>query len=80
MPVAINLGMDENAAGVVITGIAPGTPSAGYGFRPGDIVRAVNGKEIHTVEELKQALVAAQGHWQLVVDRGGSRLSLSVNG
>jgi serine protease Do len=43
-------------------------------------VRGVNGKEIHTVEELKQALIAAQGHWQLVVDRGGSRLSLSVNG
>jgi serine protease Do len=78
--VAINLGMDENADGVVVTGIAPGTPSAGYGFRPGDIVRTVNGKEIHTVEELKQALTAAQGHWQLVVDRGGSRLSLSVNG
>ncbi|MBS0276487.1 MAG: Do family serine endopeptidase [Proteobacteria bacterium] len=78
--VAINLGMDESATGVVITGIAPGTPSAGYGFRPGDIVRAVNGKEIRSVEDLKQALAAAQGHWLLVVDRGGSRLSLSVNG
>ncbi|MGN6150106.1 MAG: Do family serine endopeptidase [Rhizomicrobium sp.] len=78
--VAAELGMDDSATGVVITGIAPGTPAAGYGFRPGDIVRGLNGREIHSVAELTSALAASQGHWQLVVDRGGSRLSLSVNG
>jgi serine protease Do len=72
--------MDDSATGVVITGVAPGTPAAGYGFRPGDIVRGLNGKEIHSVAELTSGLTASQGHWQLVVDRGGSRLSLSVNG
>jgi serine protease Do len=78
--VAAELGMDDSATGVVITGVAPGTPAAGYGFRPGDIVRGLNGKEIHSVAELTSGLTASQGHWQLVVDRGGSRLSLSVNG
>jgi len=78
--VAADLGMDDSATGVVITGIAPGTPAAGYGFHPGDIVRGLNGKEIHSVAELTGALAASQGHWQLVVDRGGSRLSLSVDG
>jgi serine protease Do len=78
--VALDLQMDESATGVVITAITPGTPSAGYGFQPGDIVRGLNGKEIHTVAELTAALTASQGHWTLVVDRGGSRLSLSVNG
>ncbi|MGN6514899.1 MAG: Do family serine endopeptidase, partial [Rhizomicrobium sp.] len=78
--VALDLNMDEGATGVVIVSVAPGTPAAGYGFRPGDIVRGLNGKEIHTVPELTGGLAAAQGHWSLVVDRGGSRLSLSVDG
>jgi S1-C subfamily serine protease len=78
--VAQDLGMDDSATGVVITAVTPGTPSGNYGFRPGDIVRGLNGKEIHTVAELTAALAASRGHWQLVVDRGGSRLSLSVDG
>lgn len=77
---ALDLNMDEGATGVVIVAVAPGTPAAGYGFRPGDIVRGLNGKEIHSVAELTAVLAASQGHWQLVVDRGGSRLSLSVDG
>ncbi|HEY7977058.1 MAG TPA: DegQ family serine endoprotease [Rhizomicrobium sp.] len=78
--VAVDLNMDESATGVVIVSVTPGTPAAGYGFQPGDIVRGLNGKEIHTVAELTAALTASQGHWTLVVDRGGSRMSLSVNG
>ncbi|HWA30962.1 MAG TPA: Do family serine endopeptidase [Rhizomicrobium sp.] len=78
--VALDLNMDADASGVVITAVAPGTPASGYGFRPGDILRGLNGKEIHTVAELTSGLAASQGHWSLVVDRGGSRLSLTVNG
>ncbi|MBS0275451.1 MAG: Do family serine endopeptidase [Proteobacteria bacterium] len=78
--VALDLQMDASATGVVIVSVAPGTPAAGYGFQPGDIVRGLNGAEIHNVGELKSGLEASQGHWTLVVDRGGHRLSLSVNG
>jgi serine protease Do len=77
---ALELNMDQSATGVVIAAVAEGTPAAGYGFQPGDIVRGLNGKEIHTVADLAGALAAAQGHWQIVVDRGGSRLSLSIDG
>jgi serine protease Do len=78
--VALDLNMDASATGVVIVSVAPGTPAAGYGFQPGDIVRGLNGAEIHSVGELKSGLEASQGRWTLVVDRGGHRLSLSVNG
>ena len=78
--VAVDLNMDEGATGVVITAVSPGTPAAGYCLQPGDIVRGLNGREIHSVAELTSGLAASQGHWTLVVDRGGSRLSLSVNG
>jgi serine protease Do len=78
--VAVDLNMDEGATGVVIVSVVPGTPAAGYGFQPGDIVRGLNGSEIKSVGDLTKALAASQGHWTLVVDRGGNRMSLSVNG
>jgi serine protease Do len=77
---ALDLNMDASATGVVIVSVAPGTPAAGYGFRPGDIVRGLNGSEINSVSDLTRGLAASQGHWTLVVDRGGNRMSLSVNG
>ncbi len=76
--VALDLQMDMSAKGVVI--VSATALAANYGFQPGDIVRAVNGTEIHSVGELVHALAAANGHWDLVVDRGGQRMSLSVDG
>ncbi len=78
--VALDLQMDPGATGVVIVSTTPGTPAGNYGFQPGDIVRGLNGAEIHNVGELANALAAAQSHWNLVVDRGGRRMNLSVDG
>jgi len=78
--VALELQMNPGANGVVILSTTPGTPSGGYGFAPGDIVRGVNGTPIRSVADLTRALGAAQGHWDLVVDRGGQRMTLSVDG
>jgi serine protease Do len=78
--VAIDLQLNLMAKGVVIVSVGEGTPSGGYGFQPGDIVKSVNGVPATSVAELERALAGANGHWDLVVDRGGQRLSLSVDG
>jgi len=78
--VAVDLQLNLMAKGVVILSVAAGTPSGGYGLQPGDIVRSVNGQPIAGVGQLKHALDAAGGHWDLVIDRGGQRLSLRVDG
>ena len=75
---ATELQMPLMEKGVVIVSVSPGTPSGNYGFRPGDVVRGVNGAEIHTADELQHALSGS--HWDLVIDRGGQRLTLSVDG
>ena len=67
------------AKGVVIVSVAAGTPSGGYGFQPGDIVRGVNGQAISGTDDLQRALNGTN-HWDLVVDRSGQRLTLSVDG
>jgi Do/DeqQ family serine protease len=78
--VAIDLQLGLMTKGVVIVSVSEGTPSGGYGFQPGDIVKSVNGVPATSVAELERALASANGHWDLVVDRGGQRLSLSVDG
>ncbi|MBU6445599.1 MAG: PDZ domain-containing protein, partial [Alphaproteobacteria bacterium] len=73
------LQMNLMAKGVVV--VSPGQSiAANQGFQAGDIVKSVNGEDIHTVRQLKQALEAGaqQGGWNLEVNRGGQRLSLSI--
>jgi S1-C subfamily serine protease len=78
--VAVDLQMNLMAKGVVILSVSAGTPSGGYGFQPGDIVRSLNGQAMTGVGQLRHALDTAGGHWDLVIDRGGQRLTLSVDG
>jgi serine protease Do len=78
--VALDLQVGFSAKGVVVVSTAANTPSGSYGFQAGDIVRSLNGAEIHSVGELVRALNAAGGHWDMVVERGGQRLTLNVDG
>jgi S1-C subfamily serine protease len=52
-------------------------PARGIGLQPGDIVRAVNGREIRTTGELATALTARVRVWQVTIERGGRRITAS---
>ena len=75
---AIDLQMDVMTKGVVITAVNGGN-AASLGFRPGDIMRSVNGTVINRVGDLTRALNSAND-WNMVIERDGRRLTLSVNG
>jgi len=75
---ALDMQMAISARGVVVVSTAANTPASSYGFQAGDVVRSVNGAEIHSVGELVRALNAAGGHWDMIVERGGQRLTLNV--
>jgi len=77
--VATELQMDLMARGVVVV-TSGQSIAAQQGFQPGDIIRAVNGSEIRSVDQLKNALANAGGQWNMIIDRGGQRLTLSVEG
>ena len=77
--VASDLQMDLMAKGVVVA--SPGQSiAANQGFQTGDIIKSVNGTEIHNVAQVKQALTTGeqQGGWRLVVDRGGQQMTLAI--
>ncbi|MFM8755002.1 MAG: Do family serine endopeptidase [Phenylobacterium sp.] len=68
--VADELGVDPFLArGVLIINISRGF-AMNAGLRPGDVVRRVNGRDIAAVSDLKSALSATSGAWQVTILRG----------
>ncbi len=56
--------------GPIISALPRDSFAAQAGFRPGDVVREVNGVEIDSTAELSTTLAEADG-WRIVVERGG---------
>ena len=76
---ATELQMDVMAHGVAIVSVNSNGIAANYGFQPGDIVRNINGTNINRVGELVRVLNATN-QWDMVIERGGRKLTLSVQG
>jgi Do/DeqQ family serine protease len=74
---ATELQMDVMAKGVAI--VSSGGIAANQGFQPGDIVRNINGTAINRVGDLVRSLNGSN-RWDMVIERGGRRLALSVEG
>jgi S1-C subfamily serine protease len=67
--VAEEIGADPFVKGVLLTdvnGIAART-----GFQRGDLVRAINGREIATTQDLAAATAQALAAWRVVIERDG---------
>jgi serine protease Do len=76
---ATDLQIDLMSEGVAIVSVDAQSYSGNYGFQPGDVVRSVNGTGIRRVGDLTRALNGVN-HWDLVVERGGRQMRLSVDG
>jgi S1-C subfamily serine protease len=76
---ATELQMDVMAHGVAIVSVNPSGIAANYGFQTGDIVRNINGANIDRVGELVR-LLNGTSHWDMVIERDGRKLTLSVEG
>ncbi len=71
---AQRLRLPSQAKGVVIVDIERNSPAAGIGFRPGDIVREVNGEQIDTADKLEQIANTDTRWWRFTLDRDGRTL------
>ncbi|MBA4496233.1 RIP metalloprotease RseP [Paenactinomyces guangxiensis] len=59
--------------------IVPGKPAAQAGMKSGDLITAINGEEIHTLDALRYKLTAAQGApVNLTVKRGEQTLQFTL--
>ncbi|MET1754184.1 Do family serine endopeptidase [Novosphingobium sp. RD2P27] len=75
-------GQPANVRGVIVLGIAPGSPAAARGLQPGDILVAVNRTLIVSAETLTtaldQAAAAGRKHILLEVVRAGTGALVTV--
>ena len=71
---AQRLGVRTDLKGVAVVGIDGGSPAAGFGFQPGDIVREVNGMTIDSAKALETAAAQSTRWWRFTVERNGQIL------
>jgi Do/DeqQ family serine protease len=76
---ADEMGVNLLKTGVIVVEVRRGSASNRFGFRPGDIVREINGTEIKSVAQLKALLIQQVKRWRVVIDRDGETLSMVVD-
>ncbi len=59
--------------------IARGTVAARLGLAPGDVILAVNGQTLASVNDLRRALEAANGSWDITFRRNGQTRTLRID-
>ena len=66
--------------GVVVTGVADGSPADRTSLRVGDVVLEVNGLPIARTADLVRATQVPQRIWRVTVQRGGRKISAMLPG
>lgn len=70
----------DDTQGVIVIAVRNGSVAQNLGFRQGDLIVSVQGKDLTTVAELETAVEGRQRIWQISVKRGGRVLQLQVPG
>ena len=68
---AQRLRVPADADGVAVVDVDRGSPAAGFGFQPGDIVRELNGERVTSAEQLKKLAEEDTRWWRFTVERDG---------
>ncbi len=63
---------------LVIVAVRPNSAAATLGLRNGDVITTLGGKHVATLDQFRAARRAANGKVELVVGRGGKRLTFQV--
>jgi len=74
---ARRFGFQPGAAGVVVTGVEPGSAAAHAGFRPGDRILEVNQQKISSIREFRDVYEDADDKLLVLVERGDGRLFIA---
>lgn len=71
---AQRFGLRADQTGVAVVDVDRNSPASGFGFRPGDIVREVNGQTIASAAQLGEAAAEPTRWWRFTIEREGQLL------
>src|SRR4051812_19319728 len=77
---ADELRLDASAEGVIVLEVAEGSLAQNLGFRPGDIIAAVNREKIERTRDLERAAKESVRRWSITIVRGGQSISVTFGG
>lgn len=78
--VSEELRLDGFSEGVVIAEVKPNSPAARVGLRPGDIIRAVNDRDVESTRLLEALTRSAPRLWRLEIERDGKINKIVLRG
>jgi S1-C subfamily serine protease len=67
----------SKGSGIYVHSVTRGTISRNY-FKPGDIIRTVNGKTTKTVKDLEGVLAKGGRSWEIEIERNGRTVKGTV--
>jgi serine protease Do len=76
---ADELNVDLMARGVIIVQLRRGSTAHRFQFRPGDVVRSINGEEVGSVVVIKSLLAKQVTLWRIVFERDGKNVAVVIN-
>ena len=77
---AIRLGLDPDAKGVLLRQVVPNTPAADAGLQPGDVIIEMGGKTLRNTADLSKVLMSYQSGdtLEIVVLRNGQEVTATL--
>jgi Do/DeqQ family serine protease len=76
---AMEIGFDDSASGVVVLGVGGSELGLNMGLTPGDIVLEINGIKITSTQQLQTMIKTSAKKWQIVFKRGANIQTLTVS-
>ena len=75
------MSLDLDAGGVAVAEVEPGTPAAASGFRPGDILVAIDGEDVQSTREVAAFVEKPrQYYWKITIGRAGQLITSIFGG
>jgi serine protease Do len=78
--VAQDLNLPFDSKGVVVTQVTAGSPADDMGLRKGDIITAIDGRQIGDVATFKSLVSKRTEGWQIVLNRNGQVIQTFISG
>lgn len=76
--VSDELGIPTDLSGVMVVGVAPRSIATRLQIKPGARLLSINGTEIQSVSDVREAVSNSPGEWHLVLEQEGRKRTIEV--